>query len=52
MLAAGLPTQAIGRELVVSLDTVKKRVSHILGKLGPASRTEAVTRARQLALIP
>jgi DNA-binding NarL/FixJ family response regulator len=37
---------------VVSLDTVKKHVSHLLGKLGASSRTEAVTRARQLALIP
>jgi hypothetical protein len=31
---------------------VKKHVSHILDKLGAASRTEAVARARQLALIP
>jgi hypothetical protein len=33
-------------------DTVKKHVSHLLGKLGAANRTEAVTRARQLGLIP
>ena len=52
LLAAGRSNHAIARELVVSLDTVKKHVSHILGKLGAASRTEAVTRARQLALIP
>jgi len=52
MLAAGRSNQAIARELVVSLDTVKKHVSHVLGKLGAASRTEAVARARQLALIP
>ena len=52
MLAAGRSNQAIAGELVVSLDTVKKHVSHILGKLGAASRTEAVARARQLALIP
>ncbi len=51
LLAAGRSNQAIARELVVSLDTVKKHVSHILGKLGAASRTEAVARARQLALI-
>jgi len=25
---------------------------HVLGKLGAANRTEAVTRARQLGLIP
>ena len=52
LLAAGISNQGIARELVVSLDTVKKHVSHILGKLGAASRTEAVARARQLALIP
>ena len=52
MLAAGRSNQAIAGELVVTLDTVKKHVSHILGKLGAASRTEAVTRARQLGLIP
>jgi LuxR family maltose regulon positive regulatory protein len=52
LLAAGMSNHAIARELVVSLDTVKKHVSHILGKLGAASRTEAVARARQLALLP
>ena len=52
LLAAGMSNQGIVRELVVSLDTVKKHVSHILGKLGAASRTEAVARARQLGLIP
>ena len=51
MLAAGSPNQAIARELVVSLDTVKKHVGHVLGKLGAANRTEAVARARQLGLI-
>ena len=52
MLAAGRSNQAIARELVVTLDTVKKHVSHLLGKLGAASRTEAVARARELGLIP
>jgi LuxR family maltose regulon positive regulatory protein len=52
LLAAGAPNPRIAEDLVVSLDTVKKHVSHILGKLGAANRTEAVTRARQLGLIP
>ena len=52
MLAAGRPNQAIARELVVALDTVKKHVGHVLGKLGAANRTEAVARARELSLIP
>ena len=52
LLAAGAPNPRIAEELVLSLDTVKKHVSHLLGKLGAANRTEAVTRARQLGLIP
>ncbi len=52
LLAAGAPNPRIAEQLVVSLDTVKKHVSHLLGKLGAANRTEAVTRARQLGLIP
>ena len=52
LLAAGTPNPRIAEELVVSLDTVKKHVSHVLGKLGAANRTEAVTRGRQLGLIP
>jgi ATP/maltotriose-dependent transcriptional regulator MalT len=51
LLAAGTTNQAIAAELVVSLDTAKKHVSHVLGKLGAANRTEAVTRARQLGVI-
>ena len=52
MLAAGRSNQAIAGELVVTLDTVKKHVGHVLGKLGAANRTEAVARARELELIP
>ena len=52
LLAAGTPNQAIAQELVVTLDTAKKHVSHVLGKLGAANRTETVARARQLGLIP
>ena len=52
LLAAGMPNPRIAEQLVVTLDTVKKHVSHLLGKLGAANRTEAVTRARQLGLIP
>jgi LuxR family maltose regulon positive regulatory protein len=52
LIAAGKSNQRIARELVVTLDTVKKHVSHVLGKLGAANRTEAVTRARDLGVIP
>jgi hypothetical protein len=49
--AAGQSNQGIASGLVVSLDTVKKHVSHLLGKLGAANRTEAVARGRELGLI-
>jgi LuxR family maltose regulon positive regulatory protein len=52
LLAAGRSNQRIAHELVVALDTVKKHVTHILGKLGAANRTEAAVRARQVGLIP
>jgi LuxR family maltose regulon positive regulatory protein len=52
LLAAGKSNQRIAHELVVALDTVKKHVTHVLGKLGAANRTEAVARARELGLIP
>jgi len=52
LIAVGKPNQQVARELVVTVDTVKKHVSHLLGKLGAGNRTEAVTRARQLGLIP
>ena len=52
LLAAGAPNPRIAEELVVTLDTVKKHVSHLLGKLGAANRTEAVARAHELGLIP
>jgi len=52
LLAEGRSNQRIAHDLVVALDTVKKHVTHVLGKLGAANRTEAVARARQFGLIP
>jgi len=52
LLAAGRSNQRIAHDLVVALDTVKKHVTHVLGKLGAANRTEAVARARDLGLTP
>ena len=52
LLAAGKSNQRIAHDLVVALNTVKKHVTHVLGKLGAANRTEAVARARELGLIP
>ena len=50
-IAAGRPNQEIADQLVVTLATVKKHLSHIFDKLGASSRTQAVARARELRLI-
>jgi LuxR family maltose regulon positive regulatory protein len=51
LLAAGKPNRDIADQLVVTLDTVKRHVSHIFDKLGAVNRTDAVARARELHLI-
>jgi LuxR family maltose regulon positive regulatory protein len=51
MLAAGKRNQEIADELVVTLHTVKKHVTHTFEKLGAANRTQAVAHARQLGLL-
>ena len=51
LLTAGKTNQAIASELVIALDTVKRHVTHIFGKLGVANRTQAVIRARELGLL-
>jgi LuxR family maltose regulon positive regulatory protein len=52
LVAAGRPNQGIADELVVTLDTVKKHLSHVFEKLGAVNRSDAVARARELRLIP
>lgn len=51
LLAAGLTNPEIAEKLVISAGTVKKHASHIYGKLGVSSRTEAAARARELDLL-
>ena len=52
LLATGKPNQQIAEELVVTLDTVKKHITHILDKLGAANRVQAVAHARKLGMLP
>jgi LuxR family maltose regulon positive regulatory protein len=51
LLAAGRRNREIADQLVVTLDTVKKHLTHIFDKLGATNRTQALTHARQLGLI-
>jgi DNA-binding NarL/FixJ family response regulator len=51
LLAVGEPNQAVAENLVITLDTVKRHVTHILSKLGAANSTQAVACARQLGLL-
>jgi two-component system, NarL family, nitrate/nitrite response regulator NarL len=51
LVAEGLPNKTIAVSLGISEHTVKFHVNAILGKLGVASRTEAVVRATRLGLI-
>ncbi len=50
-LAEGAGTKEIASRLGISENTAKFHVSSILGKLGAATRTEAVTRGYRLGLI-
>ena len=51
LVAAGKRNREIAQELLVTLETVKKHVSNIFGKLGATSRTNAVAQGRELGLI-
>ena len=51
LVAEGLPNKTIAVRLGISEHTVKFHINAILGKLGVASRTEAVVRATRRGLI-
>jgi LuxR family maltose regulon positive regulatory protein len=51
LVAAGKSNREISGQLFVTVDTVKKHLTHIFGKLGVRSRTQAVARAREMGLI-
>jgi LuxR family maltose regulon positive regulatory protein len=51
LLLAGASNREIARRLVVSVNTVKRHVYNLCGKLGVQSRTQAIARARTLNLV-
>ncbi len=51
LLAAGRSNRAIAETLVVTVGTVKRHVSNLMGKLGVESRLAAVARGRDLGLV-
>jgi LuxR family maltose regulon positive regulatory protein len=51
LLAKGASNQQIATQLVISLVTVKKHMTNVLGKLGAANRTQAIVRAREYGLL-
>lgn len=50
-IAVGDSNQAIADRLFITVRTVKKHMTNILGKLDASNRTQAVARARELGLI-
>lgn len=52
LAAQGFTNKAIGVQLGISDRTVQGHLTNIFGKLDVASRTEAVTKAIQLGLVP
>ncbi len=51
LLAQGLANREMADALVVSLDTVKTHLRHIYEKLDVHSRTQAVSRAREIGVV-
>lgn len=51
LIAAGSSNKEIAARLVISPGTVKRHINNLYGKLGVASRTQALRRARALHLI-
>ena len=52
LIALGRTNQEIAQQLIVAPGTVKAHTASIYRKLDVANRTEAVARARQLAILP
>jgi LuxR family maltose regulon positive regulatory protein len=50
LIEAGYSNQKIAAKLVISMPTVKRHISNIYAKLGANSRTQAVSRGKELDL--
>lgn len=51
LIAEGLSNQEIADQLVISVSTVKRHAFNLYGKLGVKRHTQAISRARGLALL-
>jgi LuxR family maltose regulon positive regulatory protein len=51
LIVAGLSNPEIAEELFIAVSTVKSHINHIYGKLGVESRTQAVIKVQELALL-
>ncbi len=51
LVTQGLSNEEIGQRLFISVHTVKSHLKHLMKKLCVRSRTQAVTRARELRLL-
>ena len=52
LLATRLSNREIGRQLYVSVNTVRTHLQAVYRKLGVGTRAEAVAHARELGLLP
>jgi ATP/maltotriose-dependent transcriptional regulator MalT len=51
LMALGNSNAEIAEKLVITMNTTKKHVTHIFGKLDATNRSTAVNRARELRLV-
>ena len=51
LLVRGTSNQEIAQQLVITIDTVKRHVSHIFSKLGVHNRVQAAKQAQELGLL-
>jgi len=51
LLLEGVSNREIARRLVLSINTVKRHIYNLCGKLGVQSRTQAIVKARTLNLL-